>query len=149
MGKINRYLQLPFTRQRLLVESTLILMVVRIGLRLMSFKSLHQFIQKIERRARESERADDTYQDDISWAIKRAGENLIGKNTCLPVALAGQLQLNLHGYPARTHLGVQKTLSGGIKAHAWVECCGKVVIGGPEQEIDQYTLLSEIEGPRA
>lgn len=93
------------------------------------------------------ERADDTCQDDISWAIKRAGENLFGESACLPVALAGQLQLNLHGFPACTRLGVQKTKSGEIKAHAWVECDGKVVVGGPEQEIEQYTILSELKGP--
>ena len=94
------------------------------------------------------EHADETYQDDISWAIKRTGENLIGEYTCLPVALAGQLQLNLHGIPARTRLGVQKTMNGEIKAHAWVECNGKIVIGGSEQEIEHYTVLSDLEGPK-
>ena len=37
-------------------------------------------------------------------------------------------------------------MNGDIKAHAWVECNGKVVIGGPEQEIEEYTILSEKEG---
>jgi hypothetical protein len=105
-------------------------------------------MQKVERKVDGMEQADDTYQDEISWAIKRTGENLYGEYTCLPLALAGQLQLNLHGYPARTRLGVQKTMNGGIKAHAWVECNGKVVVGGPEQEVEQYTVLSDIEGPR-
>ena len=123
-------------------------MMVRISLRLLPFKTLHRFIQMLERKAKGIEHGNDTYQADILWAINRTGENLFGDNACLPLALAGQIQLNLHGFPAHTRLGVQKTLNGEIKAHAWVECNGKVVIGGPEQEIEQYTILSEIEGTR-
>lgn len=148
MENLSRYLQLSFTKQRLLIESMFFLIVGRIGLRILPFKTLNRFLQKFERKAKGMEHGNDTYQADILWAINRTGENLFGDNACLPLALAGQLQLNLHGFPAHTRLGVQKTINGEIKAHAWVECNGKVVIGGPEQEIEQYTILSEIEGTR-
>jgi hypothetical protein len=148
MENLNRYLRLPFAKQRLLIESTLLLMVVRIGLRILPFKTLHQLMQNLERRAKGRRPANDTYQDDIAWAVNRTGENLFGENTCLPLALTGQMQLNLHGFPASTRLGVQKTSDDEIIAHAWVECNGQVLIGGPEQEIERYTVLSETEGLR-
>jgi hypothetical protein len=107
---------------------------------------MNHYLQKLEVRAKRVEQANDRYQDDILWALKRTGETLTGDNTCLPLALAAQIQLNLHGYPAHTRLGVQKKMNGDIKAHAWVECNGKVVIGGPEQEIEEYAILSEKEG---
>ena len=146
MGNLSRYLQLPFTKQRLLVESTLLLLAVRIGLRILPFKTIHRFIQHGERRPIEIVHDNDAYQNEITWAIQRTGDIRIGEHSCLPLALAGQLQLNLHGFPASTRFGVQKTMSGELKAHAWIECNGKVVFGGMDHEIEHYSVLSDIEG---
>ena len=148
MENLNRFLKLPFTRKRLLIESTVILMLARISLRLLPFKTMHNLMKNLERKNYVLDNGDITYVYDISWAIKRAGENLFGDNSCLPIALAGQFQLNMHGFPARSRLGVKKTIDGEIRAHAWVEFDGEVVIGGPKQDIIQYSVLSEKERPK-
>jgi hypothetical protein len=143
MDTLKRYLQLPFTKQRLLIESMLILVMVRVGLWLLPFATLNRLLQKFEQRAQGRKSANDNYQDEISWAVSRMSRILSNENVCLFVALVGQLHLNLHGFPARTRFGVQKTINDELKAHAWVECNGNVVIGGSKQEIENYTALSD------
>lgn len=66
--------------------------------------------------------------------------------TCLPQAIATQVLLARRGYPAFIHLGVAKGMEERIEAHAWVECQGRVVIGGDERERLTPLLAFEREG---
>ena len=145
MLTLSRYIRLSIPKQLLLIESVLILIVMRICLRLLQYTTLNRLLMRFDGKIDSNQPANTNRQDDIIWAIRKTGEKLYGENTCLPLALAGQLQLNLHGFPARTQLGVSKTDEGMIKAHAWVECNGDVVIGGPELDIKQYIVLTRID----
>jgi hypothetical protein len=146
MGSLIKYLHLPLRNKRLLIESLLILTVIRISLRLLPYKIISKLITRLDRMIYTNQHTADTLPDDICWAIIRTGQKIYGKDTCLPLALAGQLQLVLHGFPACTRIGVKINSGGGLIAHAWVELNGNVMIGGSELDIHQYTLLSDIEG---
>jgi hypothetical protein len=70
---------------------------------------------------------------DMSWAVMRAAR-LVPQATCLTQALAMQVLLGRRGYSSRLCLGVAKRASAKFEAHAWIECAGRVVIGGESGE---------------
>jgi hypothetical protein len=58
-------------------------------------------------------------------------------------ALTGQILLNRAGVKHQLHIGV--AARAGFEAHAWIECCGRVLIGGNER-YGSYTSILVIEG---
>jgi hypothetical protein len=79
----------------------------------------------------------------VARAVTRAGR-VIPSATCLTQALAAQLLLERHGFPARLHIGVVRDGRQAVRGHAWVESGGKVVIGGPD--LSTYVPLASLEG---
>lgn len=68
----------------------------------------------------------------VSFAITLAGEWAAPKDApCLPVAVAGVLELRSLGYPAVLRIAVMQDESRRVDAHAFVECDGRAVIGVP------------------
>jgi len=60
----------------------------------------------------------------------RLGSRLVPRCTCLVQALVAEQLLTELGYECVVRLGAAKTASGELSAHAWVECEGKVLVGG-------------------
>jgi hypothetical protein len=54
---------------------------------------------------------------------------VIPNATCLTQALAAQRLLARYGYESNLRFGVAKTDDGKLKAHAWIERSGQVVLG--------------------
>jgi hypothetical protein len=52
--------------------------------------------------------------------------------SCLTRALAAETLLRWHGHDACLRIGVSKDASKRLRAHAWVESGGQIVIGGDE-----------------
>lgn len=65
---------------------------------------------------------------EVLWAIEAAARR-VPDATCLTQAVSALLLLRRHGYAARFCLGVARTKTGALDAHAWLERDGKVVIG--------------------
>ena len=65
--------------------------------------------------------------EEICSAVDIAGRFVPGAS-CLVKAQAGNAMLNRFGYAAEIKIGVLKE-SSDLKAHAWVECEGRVVLG--------------------
>lgn len=61
--------------------------------------------------------------------------------TCLTQALAVQLLLRRHGYAPALRIGVARGPNDDLKAHAWVECAGSIIIGDLP-ELHSYTALT-------
>lgn len=68
----------------------------------------------------------------VVWAVEAAAKR-IPRATCLTQAVAVQLLFRRYGYGAHLILGVGPSASG-VRAHAWVERDGRVLIGGPESQ---------------
>lgn len=145
MGYLSKFLRLSFSKQRFLVEAVLLLTAMRIGLRLLPYRVLRRFLSQSDRTRAVKHFEEDCLKKDVIWAINKGGKFILRENSCLPLALAGQTLLRLHGFPARLCLGFQKNEDESIRAHAWVESNGQVVIGGPENEIEQYVPLVEYQ----
>jgi hypothetical protein len=77
--------------------------------------------------------------DSIAWAVTVAS-HYVPVATCLTQALAARVLLAGRGRSARLCIGVARSESGRFQAHAWVECAGRVVIGGAEAPV-RFTPL--------
>ena len=82
----------------------------------------------------------------IVWAVRLASR-YIPRASCLPQALAAQILLSGAGLESRLHIGVAQ--AGRFEAHAWVECSGRVLIGGSDESaryVPILTLQRELRG---
>ena len=64
---------------------------------------------------------------------------LPGRSTCLDLALTVQRLLEKQQISSQVRIGVRKS-AGEFEAHAWLESCGRVVIGGNDVH-EQYSVL--------
>lgn len=65
----------------------------------------------------------------IVWAVNAAAQR-IPRATCLTRALAARILLRYFGYETRLCLGVAHNDDHSLRAHAWLEREGRVVLGG-------------------
>ena len=77
---------------------------------------------------------------DVARAVRRVSRVVPGA-TCLTQALAARLLLSRYGYPAHLQIGVVRTPEGELRAHAWLESEGRVVLGAAE--LEGYTPLND------
>jgi Transglutaminase-like superfamily len=64
--------------------------------------------------------------------------------SCLTQALAGWMLLTRHGMVGRVKIGVASPAQRGFKAHAWLECGGRVILGDEaesEAEAESYHVI--------
>lgn len=145
MRALVKFLRLPSRDRGLVVRAFLSLSLIRAGLVLMPFQSLHAAVRRSRRRpgAMNPERRPDTAK--IAWAV--AAANRIWRGDCLPRALAAELMLRHYGYPAEFKLGAGRDSGGAFIAHAWIESEGRVVIG--DFELGKYAELIHAAAPAA
>ena len=140
MTRLNKFLRLPLSEKILFIKAWILLGIIRLGLSLLSFITLKNFLRVIGPSiARVGEQLS---EDQLVWAVA-AASRLIPKATCLAQALAVQQFLKQSGREARVHIGVERGEGGHLDAHAWVESRGKVLFGG--SNLRQYTHLLALE----
>jgi hypothetical protein len=139
MDQVRKFRRLPSTDRRLLMQSTLLLGAIRLGLWLLPFKTLRKLL------ARTTRGTGQVPIDRVAWAMT-AASRYVPAATCLSQALATQALLRQRGYEACLRIGVVKNQDGQLQAHAWAESGGVIVIGGPESALERYVPLSAIDG---
>jgi hypothetical protein len=147
MKRLRRFLHLPAAERQLLVKAALLLRAIRLGMRLLPFRTLRYLLTGAAGIPRRSRHADHPSAKTIAWAVEAANHCPPGVKTCLAQALATQVLLARCGYRAVLYLGVAKGAQEEFQAHAWVESDGKVVSGGGSK-LGRYTPLAvlEVEG---
>jgi hypothetical protein len=125
--------------RRILIESAIWLLLVRLGLWLLPFQVLRQWLS----RAANPRALTQTPADTIVWAVKQASR-YVPRATCLTQALAAQVMLRREGFPAQVRIGVALNSKSELKAHAWLESEGKILIG--DSEVDRFTPLPRFDG---
>ena len=145
MRRLRKFLQLGVSDQCLLVEAALLLGLVRLGLRALSFGTLWRLLTRFSGRPSGSSRAASRQADRITWAVRVASPYVLGVRPCLAQALAAQLLLVRRGFPTLLRVGVTRVGRGPVQAHAWMETDGRVVTGGSRTELDRYIPLLALE----
>jgi hypothetical protein len=143
----RKFLRLTTIERRLLIKTALLLEAIKLGMRLLPFRTLRHLLTGVADTAPPRLRhADHLSVEKIAWAVEAASRHTPGVKTCLTQALAAQVLLARRGHPALLRIGVAKGEQEQFQAHAWVESEGMVVIGG--SQFGRYTPLAVIEGFR-
>jgi hypothetical protein len=145
MRFLRKFLTLTPRERRLLAQAIGLLILVRLGLGRVSFATLRRLLTGRDAEAARPLPLDGALADEVVWAVERAGRRIPGPTTCLTRALTVQALLALHGHPSRLHIGVAQGPETGLEAHAWIECDGRIVVGGSRSEIGQFTPLAAFE----
>jgi hypothetical protein len=114
-----------------------LLTAIRIGLWLVPFTTLRSFLNKVARRSINSRMRPIT-PEKIAWIVQKVSR-YVPPATCLTQALTVQVLLAQEGIHSDLEIGVARDDELGLKAHAWLEIDGTVIIGG--QDRDHYTRL--------
>jgi len=107
---------------------------------------LRHLVARAAQGGSELQEADDVFVDRIVLAVTVASR-YVPKATCLTQALATQVLLARRGHSVHLRIGVARSETGEFQAHAWVECYGRVVIGGADAPV-RFTPLPPLDGKR-
>jgi hypothetical protein len=143
MEHLPKFLRLPTAERRLLIKAALLLEAIKLGMKLLPFRTLRRLTSLVAGTPVRPRCADHPSAERVAWAVEVASRHTPGVKSCLAQALAAQVLLARCGYPALLHIGVTRGVQGQFQAHAWVETEGKVVIGG--SELGGYAPLAILE----
>lgn len=141
MKRLSKFLQLARSEQRLVINASILLGAIRLGLWLLPFQTLRRLLARFYTMTTQSQTIGST---DIIWSVEVVSRYMPGVK-CLAQALATQVLLRQHGHLADLRIGVAKSEQGQLQAHAWVESQGKIVSGGL-RDLWRYTPLPPLEG---
>jgi hypothetical protein len=141
MRRLHKFMHLPATEQLLLIKASLLLGVIKLGLKLLPFRTLRRLVDGLSKPAEGLPAAERFSTEKIAWAVERAGRYVPA--TCLSRALAAQVLLTRRAYPVLLHIGVVRDEGERFLAHAWLESGGHVVVGG--RDLERYTPLAALE----
>ena len=142
MAVRNRFLSLGAGDGALVLTAALWLGAARLTLWLLPLKTARRLLSRPPRLSSSS----GATADRIAWAISVA-RRVIPAASCLPQALAGEALLTRNGHEVELRIGVVKTETGTLVAHAWVESGGQVVVGKLYEGLSRYTPLPPLPSP--
>ena len=123
----GKVLTLSRTQWVLLGKATVILLLIKAGLQLLSFnqfKRAYAYTLQVSRPTSYPTQ----YIADVAWAVRTVAYRLPFALTCLPQALTVKFLLR-RASNLPLHIGVQTAATQGFQAHAWIEKDGQIVIG--------------------
>jgi len=82
---------------------------------------------------------------EVAWAVRLASR-YVPRATCLTQALTAQMLLSWAGIEGTLHIGVR--MDPDFAAHAWVECGGRILVGGTVESA-RYEPMLTVGGPPA
>lgn len=146
MGKLRKFMALPWYEMSLYLETVCCLIGVKIGLCLLPFERMRRWAARFDHVAGESAEMEEMRA--IIEAIDRVGQFLAPLQVnCLPQALVGQRLLGYRGFNVKLKIGVLKNFGDQLVAHAWLEYQGRVVLGDLNN-LEQFAPLSSLGSTR-
>jgi hypothetical protein len=131
MGRLINYYRLTRAEQTLLVKAACLLAVMRMSLALIPLRALRDALAWRRRKGSVAHGPAAPTLQQITWAIHSAARFVPGC-TCLVQGLTA-LRLGISaGYPVTMNIGTTKEVNGELKAHAWVEYQGQIILGAAE-----------------
>ena len=117
----------PYPERIIIAKAASLLVLVRLGLLLFSFKTLMNSIEWIKSKSRTVVHTSriDSYR--IAWSVVVASRYIPFKK-CLAQALVTQILFVCYGFTSQLRIGVAKDGKKRLKAHAWVESQGRIVV---------------------
>ena len=143
MTRFGKFLRLSGADRQLLVTASLLQAGIRLGLMMLPYRKVRSLADRLAGMGSRRLSVRRASVDRIAWAVTRSARSVPGA-TCLTQALAARVLLERRGHPARVRVGITRTESADLLAHAWVESEGRVVLGGAD--LGPYAPLAVLEG---
>jgi transglutaminase superfamily protein len=145
MRSALRFVRLPAADRRILLKAAALLWAVRIGLWILPFQRLRDMLSKKTPNAVVGSPTGPARAARIAHCVKLMSR-FVPAATCLTQSLVTVKMLEDAGLPACLRIGVARSRSGKLEAHAWVESKGRVIIGGTHVDLKRFTVLHAVEG---
>lgn len=143
MHSLLKIFHLPGADLRLLIRAAVLLWITRIGLWLVPYQTVCKLLKRVKKPSR-SKVEDVKSVESITLSVRRASR-FVPAATCLTQALVTVVMLEDVCLDATLRIGVAKSSSGKLEAHAWVESSGRIVIGGSDADLSKFTLLRPVQ----
>lgn len=128
MKLMRSFLHLPSKEKKILIKSYFYMWFVQIILWLLPLPRCQQIIRSLSKKKSPEISDKKDYMDKILWSVMVASQ-YIPKAKCLTRTLTAYILLKRHNYPVEPKIGVLMDDNGNLKAHAWLEKNGEVVLG--------------------
>ena len=140
----RRYRALSSADRLLLREALALLAFVRCGLIVLPFS----FVRRMLRREAGPGPGEANVPARVAWAMGALTRRTPGPTTCLAQALVAHALLRRRGARSALRIGVRKRTGepGPLRAHAWVESGGLIVVGRLD-DLEEYSVLAAPELP--
>jgi hypothetical protein len=143
MRKLRKLWQMSMSDRLLLVQSTILLSVIRLSLWLLPFRIWSSFLE--DSTPLPQNQPSKVPLGKITWAINVVSSQMPGGVKCLARALATHILMTKYGHTPKFKIGVAKGGEGQLEAHAWIENPdGKIVIGWLE-DLGRYLPLPSLQ----
>jgi hypothetical protein len=133
--QLVRFLRLPRRDKRALTSAAALVALTRAALWVLPFRTVLATADRLAGNSR-ARPLDDLERNRMIRAVETAARALLPEGPCLSQAIVVDLLLRRRGYPSQLKVGVAHGPKGELRAHAWVEADGEVVIGGAESRTD-------------
>lgn len=148
MGRLIKFYHLAGTERSLWIKAVCLLVTIRIALALIPLRALRDALAWRWGKASVVHGPGTPTLRQIVWATQSAARFVPGV-TCLVQALTA-LRLGISaGYPVTMNIGTAKEVNGTLKAHAWLEYQGQIILGAAEENIYTPLLVWAERGWRA
>lgn len=119
---------MPYQKKKLLSQSLIAVIVIRLSLWIFPFKTLNQWLCSFASTKSDGQKIE---WDDVGRVTSsiEACSRYVPYASCLTQALAARTLLALRGQNSELKIGVDRDKDGRFMAHAWVEIDGKIIIG--------------------
>jgi len=139
MGRISKLITMPPGLRWLLTKATILLTIVRLALALLPFRLARRLISRASRPSPRLAAGTITVGQ-IAWAVETAARIAPAGHHCLSKAVTAQVLLMRRGHHAEIRYGAARQPRNEFVAHAWVECEGRIVVGG--HDLSGYATLN-------
>jgi hypothetical protein len=127
---LRRFLGLTTMERGLLARALPLVVIFRLLLWLVPYRTVQRVATSFGGGSDQRRRGERASAEAVGQAVGRAAR-CVPRATCLTQALATGVLLARTGHTGTLQLGVRRDPDGRFMAHAWVECEGRIVIGGP------------------
>lgn len=140
MKRLRNFFRRSPADRLLLVKSAMLLGMIGLGLFLLPFKVVLVRVDNVKPRKGLKHGIKAIPANRISWAVSKVSR-YIPYTKCLAKALALKVLFTREGYQAKLCIGVDKCGNDQLKAHAWVESQGEIVIGNTDNLLSRFKVL--------
>ena len=127
-----------------MARATLLLAAVKFSLWVLPFRTAVSFWDPPEP---SEPKTDAAFMSLVSHLVPRIARRMMKDRPCLVQALTARYLIKRRGNQAVFRIGVAKGDDAELRAHAWVECDNRIVIGGVNAP-DVYAALERPDNAR-